>query len=449
MGRATSLSLGLLAVTACGNSVAEPRPQWFLTIGSEAPVPAVFNRLQVDVIDADGDVCDACRRHFGLSTRDDLPLSFGIAATDDGELRLRARLFRAERLADDGSPEARWTIDQLGALPAASAVTDVAMVLSMDCLGIAADVAANESCDAEHGALAPVRVLGPAALPDSGSWPPAAEVPCSGPVPDDMVCVPGGLFLMGGDDVLSPLPEYEALPEQLVRLSPFLIDRDEVTVKDFRDVASQLPGRPDLHLTDIDELDWACTYLGDEVPDNDALPVNCLLASLAALACEAMGKRLPTEAEWEHAAGNMRETTYPWGDVDDNLCERARLGRGRTVLVSDIGIESTACRNVDTSYGVTAGGHDADITELGIRNMAGNVREWVADHFIPYGDDACWPSSPKLHVDPRCDTASPDLHSLRGGSYAADPNSARGLHRSAGTLDGKLFDTGLRCAKSL
>jgi formylglycine-generating enzyme required for sulfatase activity len=190
----------------------------------------------------------------------------------------------------------------------------------------------------------------------------------------------------------------------------------------------------------------ACTYLGRDDPANDALPVTCVGHRLASDVCAALGRRLPTEAEWELAAGNgTRETTFPWGEGSD-VCAHAVVARGRA-LVPEV-LEETSC--LDGSFrstGPVPGGSDKDVTGIGIYNLGGNVSEWVEDRFAPYASP-CLGDGSTLE-DPVCRTASSDTHVVRGGSWASRPLIARSTSRNgarAATGDPYI---GFRCALTL
>lgn len=104
----------------------------------------------------------------------------------------------------------------------------------------------------------------------------------------------------------------------------------------------------------------------------------------------AEGYRLPTDAEWEFAAQWNREHLYPWGHVapDPSL---ANFG-GNVGWSSPIG-----------SYPDAVG-------ELGLVDMAGNVREWCND----------WMTC-SLGIDPQTDPVGPGSGSIRvqrGGSWS-------------------------------
>jgi sulfatase modifying factor 1 len=446
---------GALAVLlgACEGTVADALPQWTVVLGTDAPVPQLGDRLLVEILDAEGEpACGGCRRQLGVGDMQGWPLSFGVVPPEGPtSLRVRARLYRSQDTGYDGLPGSDRLIDALGVLPVPSGPVRVAVALRMACFGVVADVAGRRSCDAATGELGPEPdlpiVVDDSSLPAPGSWGPAQPVRCRADVPAGMGCLPGGAFLLGSPESTFGPTALQPRPEQLVQLSPFALDLDEVTIGQVRQlVLAGLVGPPVSQSPDPTSLAAMCQYLGPNDASNDAMAANCVSYALGSQICAAFGKRLPTEAEWEYAAGNVsRESRYPWGGSED-ACSMAIVARGRIDAPSDV----SSCRATDGQTvppGPVAGGHPLDVTELGIRNLGGNVDEWVADRFAPYGT-ACWDPA-VLALDPRCDQGSAGQHGIRGGSWQSFPFNARAFVRNASVGDGPAASTGLRCAVSM
>lgn len=150
--------------------------------------------------------------------------------------------------------------------------------------------------------------------------------------------------------------EFDAVFASRVRtasLGPYFIDRWEVTngeYQGFMNACARSRQCPDA------DLDFSY------VPDALSKPVQRRTWAEASLYCSWAHGRLPSAAEWEHAARGEKAAFFPWGDNPHV--------EGDWATIRDVGT-----RRADTS-------------PFGVQDMAGNVAEWVNDEVACSEDEA-------------------------------------------------------------
>jgi sulfatase modifying factor 1 len=238
----------------------------------------------------------------------------------------------------------------------------------------------------------------------------------------NMVYVPAGAFIMGSDT-----GDVDQGPQRSVYLDAFEIDRYEVTNAQYRrflqatggEAPERWPERFE-HLVPGRDPDWHGTLY----PPGEALyPVAGVNWQDAADYCAWVGKRLPTEAEWEKAARGSDGRLYPWGDAWD-----ARRANTREAAVG---------------YTQPVGTIPAGASPYGALDMAGNVWEWVADWY----DKAYYGDAPERN--PQGPPPGTGERILRGGAWDSRPHQARTPYRNATHCFSPNFRAGFRCARSL
>ncbi|MEW6744145.1 MAG: SUMF1/EgtB/PvdO family nonheme iron enzyme [Planctomycetota bacterium] len=161
--------------------------------------------------------------------------------------------------------------------------------------------------------------------------------------PPAFVPIPGGRVELGSDD------PADGNPRRTVLLERFEIGAREVTRLEYRRFL-RASGGPD-------PLGW----LEGVYPfGTDALPVAGITFEQASRCAAFYGGRLPTADEWELAARGTDMRPFPWGDT---------FVPGRANLPTPAGREGPR----------PVGSFPGDSSPFGVLDMAGNVREWVAD----------------------------------------------------------------------
>jgi formylglycine-generating enzyme required for sulfatase activity len=209
----------------------------------------------------------------------------------------------------------------------------------------------------------------------------------------------------------------DELPEHIVYLEAFWVDRTEVTNRQFRRCVRA--GACEAPTT----CDWGEPSFGGQ--DQGDRPVVCVSWDMAQAYCQWTGARLPTEAEWEKAArGDKDRRQYPWGDRKPD-CSLANFG------------------GPDGCSGDTdpVGARPAGKSPYGALDMAGNVWEWVADWYDP----AYYALSPAQN--PR-GPAGGLRKVFRGGSWGYPPTFMRAADRARNRPTYAGFNVGFRCAMS-
>ncbi len=150
--------------------------------------------------------------------------------------------------------------------------------------------------------------------------------------PKNMVYVPAGSFIMG-----SKYGDHDEMPKHIASTNDFYIDKYEVSNAEFLQFDSNF-----------------------SFPKNKENSPAIVTWSQANNYAKSLGKRLPTEKEWEKAARGTDGRIFPWGNTFDNsfVVWDSKYSRG------------SAIAKPESPYGCI--------------NMAGSVWEWTADWYKPY-----------------------------------------------------------------
>jgi formylglycine-generating enzyme required for sulfatase activity len=452
MGRAGWPTLALLAL-GCGSSPG--RPQALVVIDTNTPTvgqlsdrpelsaAAALDTLLVEVLSESGQVLDALS--VGVVEAQDWPVSFGVARQDAAaRVLVRARLFHAATAGNEAAgPAPGVTIDRVIDLTLPNDDTLTALIeLDGDCIGVPARFGRNAATcvSAQAGAVAPTdayQEIDDAAAVTSrvGTWSRALAVPCAGTASGDSVCIPGGFFVLGARDVpaFDAFWELGASPVKAAYVSPFWMDRTEVTAADYR--ALGMPEPSGLAADDPDYVD--CTF-DDEAGD---FAINCMTYEDAMRACKGRGGTLPTEAQWEFAArGRGRGFRFPWGNGDIDCCV-ASTARRRSALNDTSECSGRGPEPVGAHEPRPECGGLGDVSLDGVLDLGGGMSELTQDRFLAY-DHECWGEG--LLIDPQCVSDDSSSRTYRGGNWTDGQSLAQSALRHR-HFSGGDFRRGFRC----
>lgn len=258
----------------------------------------------------------------------------------------------------------------------------------------------------------------------------------------EMVFVPAGEFPMGSSEAEIELAKADCpqcpadwfddeKPQHAVLLEAYWIDKYEVTNRQFARFI-EAGGYNQQALWTAEGWQWRSVaertqpkFWTDERWNQPDYPVVGVVWFEAVAYCRWAGARLPTEAEWERAAGwdgtKQQKYVYPWGN----------------------GWNPARVNTVESALGTTTPvGHYCPpaASPVGACDMVGNAWEWVNSIFSPY---------PYRADDGREDLEAQGTRALRGGSWINERDRARVAYRLPPFPgDFILFDptNGFRCA---
>jgi formylglycine-generating enzyme required for sulfatase activity len=253
---------------------------------------------------------------------------------------------------------------------------------------------------------------------------------------ESMVYIPAGEFLMGSDS-----GKDNERPQRLVYLDGYQIDRYEVTNVQYQRFIRATGRKPPRY--------WS----GSDYPPGQAdVPVVGVRWRDADAYCLWVGKRLPTEAEWEKACQGTDGHIYPWGNRWD--IDRANVGIPFEEAQSGLWDDAWSYLQADnTSSGKPSlrpvGTYPAGASPYGVMDMVGNASEWVWDW---YNWSGYWemPDRNPIGLEP------PWNRCLRGSSWylpygkvsEVQERSRCAARSSSHAADGDAR-AGFRCARSI
>ncbi len=233
-----------------------------------------------------------------------------------------------------------------------------------------------------------------------------------------MVYIPGGLFVMGSNE-----GNADETPVHDVTVAPVWMDKTEVTNEQFSKFV-EMTGYITAAERRKSDADWRHPAgPNTSIAGKELYPAVQVAWEDATAFAKWAGKRLPTEAEWEHAArGGLHQKRYVWGS--EKLTEKEP--------------RCNVSSNTPTKVASFAP------NDFSLMDMAGNVAEWCSDWY----DRDYYKKSPKLNPNGPDQPTSERV--IRGGSFRSEPGGPEDFRpgaRSKATPETARLDLGFRCVK--
>jgi formylglycine-generating enzyme required for sulfatase activity len=320
----------------------------------------------------------------------------------------------------------------------------------------------------------------------------------------NMLIIPGGEFEMGGDTPggfenmpETALAQADELPKHRVKIDSFYMDAHEVSNSQFREfveatgyvttaekpvdweeLKKQLPpntpkppeeslqpsslvfsyaqkGTPKTNLgnwwTFKKNANWRQPYgEGSSIEGKGNHPVVHISWYDAIAYAKWVGKRLPTEAEFEYAMrGGLENKMYPWGNTKTKDSNK---------LANHLQGEFPYTNTVDDGFERTAPVKSFPSNNYGLYDMAGNVWEWTNDWYSAKyyhelqrtGETAINPQGPSQSFEVY--STNEKKKALRGGSFLCNDDwcsGYRNARRMRNTPDTSMEHIGFRCVKDV
>ena len=232
------------------------------------------------------------------------------------------------------------------------------------------------------------------------------------------VYIPEGSFRMGSPDDF-PFARSNEKPARVTEVGSFFMSVFPITQGEFSRVMLRNPsyfsenggGSEIVAGTDTDN------FPVDSVSWDDAVEFCRRLSVLADDGGDRHSFRLPTEAEWEYACRGGGELLF--GNCDSLTSSDANIN-GLYPINSDI-VGPTLNRPCEVGRYQPNG--------FGLYDMLGNVWEWCADAYRPYGSE---------------ETPDSDAGVLRGGAWNCYSRFCRPAYRCLSYRDAHFYDCGFR-----